>query len=140
MMRQPQQTRHGAQGQGLAGNVVYFGFKLVVVDLFKFSHLAAGAGVDVGASPDGLAVAVIQNNPFAHGAAGDGLDICRAQVRAIQRLVDALAGEPPVGLEVELHRARHIFHAQVLPLGLTHGNLVALQIENNGTHAACPCI
>jgi hypothetical protein len=103
-------------------------------------HLAAGAGVDVGAGPDGLTVAVIQHNPFAHRAAGDGLDIRRAQVRTLQRLVNALAGQPPVGVEVKLHRPRHVLHAQVFPLGLTHGNLVALQIENHGANAACPCI
>ncbi len=126
MVCQPQQARHGAQRQRLAGNVIHFGFKTVVVDLFEFGDLAAGAGVDVGAGPDGLAVAVIQHYPFAHRAAGDGLNIRRAQVRTFQRLINTLAGQPPVGLQVELHRPRHVLHAQVLPLGLTDGNLVAL--------------
>ena len=71
MVRQPQQARHGAEGKRLAGNVIHFGFKPVVVDLFEFSYLSAGAGVDVGAGPDSLAVAVVQNNPFAHRTAGD---------------------------------------------------------------------
>ena len=126
MVRQPQKARHGAQGESLPGDVIHFGFKAVVVDLFELGHLAAGAGVDVGAGPDGLAVAVVQHNPFAHGAAGNGLDIRRGQVRTLQRLMNALAGQPPVGVEIELHRSRYVLHAQVLPLGLTDGNLVAL--------------
>ncbi len=126
VVRQPQQARHGAQRQRLAGDLIHFGFKPVVVDLFEFSHLAAGAGVDVGAGPDSLAVAVVQHNPFAHRAAGDGLNIRRAKVRAIQRLLNTPAGQPPVGVEIELHRPRHVLHAQVLPLGLANGNLVAL--------------
>ena len=126
MVRQPQQARHGAEGKRLAGNIIHFGFKPVVVDLFEFSHLAAGAGVDVGAGPDSLAVAVVQHNSFAHRAAGDGLNIRRAQACALQRLMNTPAGQPPVGVEVELHRARHVLHAQVLPLGLANGNLVAL--------------
>ena len=110
------------------------------MDLFEFGHLAAGAGVDVGAGPDGLAVTVVQHDPFAHRTAGDGLNICRAQARTLQRLMNAPAGQLPVGVEVELHRARHVLHAQVLPLGLADGNLVALQIENHGANAAGPCI
>ncbi|SAH25811.1 Uncharacterised protein [Enterobacter cloacae] len=103
MVRQPQEARHGAQRQRLAGNFIHFGFKTVVVDLFEFGDLAAGAGVDVGAGPDGLAVAVIQHDPFAHGTAGDGLNVRRAQARALQRLMNAPAGQLPVGLEIELH-------------------------------------
>ncbi len=125
-MRQPQQARHGAQRQRLAGDVIHFGFKTVIVDLFEFGHLAAGAGVDVSAGPDSLAVAVVQYDPFAHRAAGDGLNVRRAQARAFQRLMNTLAGQPPVSIEVELHRPRYVFHAQVFPLGLAHGNLVAL--------------
>ncbi len=140
VVRQPQQARHGAQRQRLAGDLIHFGFKTVVVDLFEFGHLAAGAGVDVGAGPDGLAVTVVQHDPFAHRTAGDGLNIRRAQIRARQRLMNAPAGQLPVSVEVELHRARHVLHAQVLPLGLADGNLVALQIENHGANAAGPCI
>ena len=140
MVRQPQQARHGAEGKRLAGNVIHFGFKPVVVDLFEFSYLSAGAGVDVGAGPDSLAVAVVQHNPFAHRTAGDGLNIRRAQARALKRLMNTPAGQLPVGVEVELHRARHVLDAKVFPLGLANGNLVALQIENNGANAACPCI
>ena len=67
-------------------------------------------------------------------------DIRCAQAGALQRLMNTLASEPPVNIEIKLHRARHILHAQVFPLGLADGNLVALQIENYGANAACPCI
>jgi hypothetical protein len=79
MVGQPQQARHGAQRQGLPGDAVHFGFKTVVVDLFELRHLAAGAGVDVGAGPDGLAVAVVKHDAFAHRTAGDGLNIRRRE-------------------------------------------------------------
>ncbi|MMZ71155.1 hypothetical protein D1872_344160 [compost metagenome] len=66
MVRQPQQARHGGESQSLAGDVIHFGFETVIVDLFQLSHFAAGAGIDVGAGPDGVAVAIVQHDPLAH--------------------------------------------------------------------------
>ena len=123
MMRQPQQAWHGAQGQRLPGDVIDFGFKLIIVDLFEFGDFPAGAGVDVSAGPDGVTVLVVQHDAFAHGTAGDGFDIRTGKTRALQRLANALAGQLPVGREIELHGARHVFHAQVFPFRLADGDL-----------------
>ena len=140
MVRQPQQARHGAKRQGLSRDLVYLGFKTIVVDLLKLRHFAAGAGIDVGAGPDGLAVAVIENDPFAHRTAGDGLNIRRAQARALQRLMNTPAGQLPVGGKVELHRAGDVIDAQVFPFGLAYRQLAAIKIENDRPNAAGPGI
>ncbi len=72
---------------------VYLGFKTIVVDLLKLRHFAAGAGIDVGAGPDGLAVAVIENDPFAHRTAGDGLNIGGREPGGVERLANS-TGRP----------------------------------------------
>ncbi|MNP43301.1 hypothetical protein D3C76_1371110 [compost metagenome] len=59
---------------------------------------------------------------------------------ALQRLMNALAGQTPVGVEIELHRTGHVLHAQVFPLCLADGNLVAQQIKHHGANASRPCI
>ena len=110
------------------------------MDLFELCHLAAGAGVNVGAGPDGLAVAVVKHDAFAHGAAGDGLNIRRREMGGGQRLTDTLAGQLPVGGEIEFHRAGDIVHAQVFPFGLADRNLAAVEIENHRPDAAGPGI
>ncbi len=140
MVRQPQQAGHGAQRQRLAGNVIHFRFETVIMDLFKLRHLMAGAGVNVGAGPDGVAVAIVKHDTFAHRTAGDRGNIRPAKLRPIERLADALAGQPPVGVEIELHRAGDILHAQVLPFRLADGDLPPAQVEDHGTNAASPCI
>ncbi|MOA21761.1 hypothetical protein D3C78_1422680 [compost metagenome] len=61
-------------------------------------------------------------------------------MRAIQRLVNTLTGQPPVGVEIELHRTGHILHAQVLPLRLADRYLIAVKIEHHGANASRPCI
>ncbi len=92
VVRQPQQARHGAERRGLSRDLVYLGFEAIVVDLLKLRHFAAGAGIDVGAGPDGLAVAVIENDAFAHRTAGDGLNIGGREPGGVERLANALAG------------------------------------------------
>ena len=140
MVRQPQQARHGAERQGLSRDLVYLGFEAIVVDLLKLRHFAAGAGIDVGAGPDGLAVAVIENDAFAHRTAGDGLNIGGREPSGVERLANALAGQLPVGGKVELHRARDVINAQVFPFGLAYRQLAAIKIENNRPNAAGPGI
>ncbi|MMZ68285.1 hypothetical protein D1872_309560 [compost metagenome] len=68
------------------------------------------------------------------------MNISGIEVRALQRLVNALTGEPPVDVEIKLHRAGYVFHAQVLPLRLPDRNLIAVQIEHHGANASRPCI
>ncbi len=140
MVRQPQQARHGAQCQRLAGVLVHLAFEAVVVQLFQLADFVAGACVDVGAGPDRHAVAVVQNDAFTHRAAGHRADRLSAQACALHRLADALAGQLPVAAEVKLHRAGHARHRQVLPLRLAVRDLVTRQIEDHRANAARSCV
>jgi hypothetical protein len=86
----------------VSGDVIDFGFKLIIVDLFEFGDFRLARASTLAQAQ--MASPYWSYSTMPSRMEQQAMDLISAPERpALQRLANALAGQLPVGREIELH-------------------------------------